>query len=243
MGFGSLGALFLCQLQNAVVHGVVWIVVEVHVPVAEVPVPVVDGIVDGLQGFFDGVVAISIPAVHAQANLRQGVERACVSQDVVDLVAVAGQGIDGVVDLCLGRDFLRPPADALRAIDAIVGNRSAEREEGVAVNLEHFAAHQVKDVFGDAVYVTAMPGLDGQRVEPVEVLVIAVDEQQRVSSVREDIQPVSVSLVFPPEQSEVSKHDDEVIAHQLLLLGKRFAAELVDVDGDMGIACQINHDV
>jgi len=243
VGFGLLGALFLCQPQNAVVHGVVWVVVEVHVPVAEVPVSVVDGIVDGLQGLFDGVVAISIPTAHAQANFEQGVERTCVSQDVVDLVAVAGQGIDGVVNLCLGRDFLRPPADALRAIDAVVGDRAAERKEGAAVNLEHFAAHQVKDIFGDAVYVTAMPGFDGQRVEPVEILMIAVDEQQRVPSVREDIQPVSVCLVFPPEQAKISKHDDEVIAHQLLLLGKRFAAELVDVDGDVRVACQVNHDV
>lgn len=69
----------------------VLVVVEVHVPVAEVPVSVVDGIVDGLQGLFDGVVAISIPAVHAQANFEQGIERTCVGQDVVDLVAVAGQ--------------------------------------------------------------------------------------------------------------------------------------------------------
>lgn len=54
---------------------------------------------------------------------------------------------------------------------------------------------------------------------------------------------VSVCRVFPLEQSEISEHDNEVVARQLLLLGKRFVAELVDVDGDMGIACQINHDV
>ena len=65
---------------------------------------------------------------------------------------------------------------------------------------------------------------------------IAVEEQQGVPSVREDIQPVSVCLVFPPEQAKVSKHDDEVVARQLLLLGKRFAAELVDVDG----ACRLS---
>lgn len=51
-----------------------------------------------------------------------------------------------------------------------------------------------------------------------------------------------VCLIFPPEQAEVAEHDDEVIARQLLLLRKRFATELIDVDWNMGIACQVNHD-
>lgn len=78
----------LFQTQDAVVHGMVLIVVEVHVPVAEIPIFILDGIVDGLQSFFDGMIGVFIPGVHTQANLGQGVERAGMSQDVVDLVVV-----------------------------------------------------------------------------------------------------------------------------------------------------------
>lgn len=79
----------LFQTQDAVVHGMVLIMVEVHVPVAEIPIFILDGIVDGLQGFFNGMIGVFIPGVHTQANLWQGIERASVSQDVVDLVVVA----------------------------------------------------------------------------------------------------------------------------------------------------------
>ena len=51
-----------------------------------------------------------------------------------------------------------------------------------------------------------------------------------------------VCLIFPPEQAEVAEHDDEIIACQLLLLRKGFVAKFVDVDGNVGIACQVNHD-
>ena len=101
----------------------------------------------------------------------------------------------------------------------------------------------MKDVFSDAVYVTTMPGFDGQRVEPVEVLMIAVDEQQGVPSVRKNIQPVSVCLIFLPEQTEVSKHDDEVVARHLFLLWEGAGAEFVNIDRDMGVAGQVDHGI
>lgn len=67
----------------------VLVMIKIHMPVAEVPIFVLDGIVDGLQSFFDGMIGVFIPGVHTQANLWQGIERASVSQDVVDLVVVA----------------------------------------------------------------------------------------------------------------------------------------------------------
>ena len=51
-----------------------------------------------------------------------------------------------------------------------------------------------------------------------------------------------VCLIFLPEQAEVAEHDDEIIARQLLLLRKGFATEFVDVNRDMCITCQVNHD-
>ena len=78
----------LFQPQDAVVHGMVLVMIKIHMPMAEVPIFILDGIVDGLQGFFDGVVGIFIPGVHVQANLGQGIKWAGVRQDVVDAVAV-----------------------------------------------------------------------------------------------------------------------------------------------------------
>lgn len=66
----------------------VLVMIKIHMPVAEVPISILDGIVDGLQGFFNGVIGIFISGVHTQANLGQGIKRAGMGQDVIDLVVV-----------------------------------------------------------------------------------------------------------------------------------------------------------
>ena len=114
------------------------------------------------------------------------------------------------------RQLLRPPRDALypehlpcpalepvfpleiggrRVEDAvlyIMRGGAAHGEEGDAADPENLSPHEVNHMRADEVNVSAMPVMDGELVEPVEILMVSVHKEGGKRPFLQPVEPVGL---------------------------------------------------
>lgn len=234
------------KLRDLVVQAVVLVKVPILVPMTEVP-PFHGVLYPAADGFEELCRRICfVGAGEIGKHVSDDAVRAGMGQDVVDVVSCGKEGIEAVESLhafhC-ARDFFFPPADVLRPLLLVNGLRSAHREEVLSFDGVNLPAHEMDDVLGmrEDLDVSTVPFGDRKPMDPVEVFVVPVDPEDGIWLLIEPMLPIAEDVVFFPEKTEISKDDDVIFSCELLLLPEVGAAEALDVDGDMGVPCQVNH--
>ena len=230
------------EAQHLVVQAVILPEILGFVPMAEVPsfYLVDDLVIDCIQQLRRRVVRMDVE------HLVDDFAGAGVREHVVDAMTSCVPSMETIQSLhafSSTRDFLWPPADAGLPMGLVDRIRSTYDEEVLAGELENLSAHEVEDVVGDAMDVSAMPFRDGQPSDPVVVLMVAIQPEERERLLLQPRQPVTVRLVLVPEETEIAEHDDVILPSHPLLLGEADRAEPRDVDRDVRIARQVDHNI
>ena len=182
----------------------------VPVVVAQKPVPELTPPLDHLEEIRQPVGGI----VSVQLLLDTG--GSAVGQNTVHFPAGLFQILYRLLVLRVGGQLLGPPGDALHpehlpcpALEPIfpleIGGRrvedavlyimrggAAHGEEGDAADLEDLSPHEVNHMRADIVDFPAMPVMDGELVEPVEILMVSVHKKGGKRLFLQPVEPVGL---------------------------------------------------
>jgi hypothetical protein len=73
--------------------------------------------------------------------------------------------------------------------------------------------------------------------------VVAINPKNRERLLLQPLAPVLVCFIFVPIQAKISENDDIIISRQILLLGKVCGIQFANVDGNMSISRDKDHDI
>ena len=156
-------------------HGVVPDVIDMEM--AEVPFLISHQFFQAAQEL--GRLAAFNPLAHI-GHLVDKAGRRRMGDDVIDGEIVGRQVLGGIVEVFGRRLFLGPPGHTRPALCLVRRLGPAEGEEGLAFEGEDFAAQQVIEIGPQFMDPAAGPAFHRIAAELVKVLMVPVDEQDRI---------------------------------------------------------------
>ena len=156
-------------------HGVVPDVIDMEM--AEVPFLISHQFFQAAQEL--GRLAAFNPLAHI-GHLVDKAGRRRMGDDVIDGEIMGSQVLGGIVEVLGRRLFLGPPGHTRPALHLVRRLGPAEGEEGLAFEDEDFAAQQVIEIGPQFVDPAAGPAFHRIAAELVKVLMVPVDEQDRI---------------------------------------------------------------
>lgn len=193
------GASFFLNRYDVLIHpgghGVVPDVVDMEM--AEVPFLVGHQFFQAAQEL--GGLAAFDPLGHVR-DLVDKAGRRRMGDDVIDGEIVGRQVLGGIVEVFGRRLFLGPPGYARPALCLVRRLGPAEGEEGPAFEGEDFAAQQVIEIGPQFVDPAAGPAFHRIAAELVKVLMVPVDEQDRIRQLGQPFQPLVICFIDSPTQ-------------------------------------------
>ena len=103
-----------------------------------------------------------------------------------------------------------------------MGSGAAHGEEGIPFDVKDLTPHQMENMGADFMNLASVPLLNGQGVQPVEVLMVAVHKQCGKGLVLQPVQPIPLVRGVRPDTAKVAADDNIVTAAHFLLLGEIF---------------------
>ena len=190
-----------------------------------------------------GGLAAFNPLGHVR-DLVDKAGRRRMGDDVIDGEIVGRQVLGGVVEIFGRRLFLGPPGHTWPALCLVRRLGPAEGEEGLAFEGEDFAAQQVIEIRPQFMDPAAGPAFHWIAAELVEVLMVPVDEQDRIRQLGQSFQPLVICFIrFPdPGNPEIAANDDIIFwLHMNPTLGQCIHTQPCRIGVD--IAGNINHSI
>ena len=171
-------------------HGVVPDVVDMEM--AEVPFLIGHQLFQAAQEL-GGLAAID-PLAHVR-DLVDKAGRRRMGDDVIDGEIVGRQVLGGIVEVFGRRLFLGPPGYARPALCLVRRLCPTEGEEGLAFESEDFAAQQVIEIGPQFMDPAAGSAFHRIAAELVKVLMVPVDEQDRIRQLGQPFQPLVICFI------------------------------------------------
>ena len=189
-----------------------------------------------------GLAAID-PLVHV-CDLVDKAGRRRMGDDVIDGEIVGRQVLGGIVEVFGRRLFLGPPGHTRPALCLVRRLGPAEGEEGLVFKGEDFAAQQVIEIGPQFMDPAAGLAFHWIAAELVEVLMVPVDEQDRIRQLGQPFQPLVICFIrFPdPGNPEIAANDDIIFwLHMNPTLGQCIHTQPCRIG--VNIAGNINHSI
>lgn len=190
-----------------------------------------------------GGLAAFNPLGHVR-DLVDKAGRRRMGDDVINGEIVGSQVLGGIVEVFGRRLFLGPPGHTRPALHLVRRLGPAEGEEGLAFEGEDFAAQQVIEIRPQFMDPAAGPAFHWIAAELVEVLMVPVDEQDRIRQLGQSFQPLVICFIrFPdPGNPEIAANDDIIFwLHMNPTLGQCIHTQPCRIGVD--IAGNINHSI